>query len=159
MTTKNILGLFVAVGICELAGIVGSVFTIAAIPSWYATIAKPLLNPPAWVFGPVWTILYLLMGIAAWLVWKKHKEEAQGTNRALGIFGVQLLLNTLWSVLFFGLQSPALAFIDIVLLWLAIVWTMIAFSRISPLATYLLAPYLAWVTFASYLNYVIWILN
>ena len=150
--------LTIAVITCELAGVIGSLFTISAIPTWYATLAKPALNPPSWIFGPVWTTLYLLMGIAAFLVWRKGLDR-KDVRKALGVFLIQLALNAIWSIIFFGLHSPFAALIDIVLMWLAIVWTMTLFYRISKPATWLLVPYILWVSFATYLNYSIWILN
>jgi tryptophan-rich sensory protein len=152
------LKLFIAIIVCELAGIVGSVFTASAIPTWYATLAKPALNPPGWLFGPVWTTLYALMGIALFLVWKNGLAH-KGVRWSLSIFGLQLFLNATWSIVFFGLQSPAWAFANIIALWVAIVWTMILFYRLSRPAMWLLVPYIAWVSFAGYLNYSIWILN
>jgi benzodiazapine receptor len=124
---------------------------------WYAGLQKPSWNPPNWIFGPVWTALYTMMAIAAWLVWKRGGFEAQRV--ALSLFLAQLLINSLWSPLFFGLRRPALAFADIVLLWLALLGTTIAFSKARPLAGALLMPYLAWVTFASMLNFALWRLN
>ncbi len=163
---KNITKLIIAVVVSELAGIIGSVFTTPSIAgpstgsglSWYAGIVKPALNPPAWVFGPVWTTLFALMGIAAFLVWKKGLDR-RDVKIALGIFLGQLVLNTLWSIIFFGLHSPGGAFIEIMFLWLAILATIIAFYKISKLATWLLVPYILWVSFAVYLSYVIWMLN
>lgn len=169
MRFNNFFKLIIAVGISELAGIIGSFFTISAIPTWYAELMKPALNPPAWVFGPVWTTLYALMGIAVFLVYIKDEKtvlsEVEGRRLkrkkrvALTLFGVQLFLNAIWSIIFFGFQSPDWALVDIVALWLAIVWTIIVFYKISKPAAYLLVPYLFWVSFASYLNYSIWILN
>lgn len=158
MKIPNWLKLILAIGVSELAGIIGAVFTSPAIPTWYATLTKPELNPPAWVFGPVWTTLYALMGIAAYLIWK------QGINKhtvrvALELFAVQLGLNTLWSLVFFGLHNPGGALIVIVGLWLMIVATIAAFYKLSKPAAWLLAPYLLWVSFASYLNYALWALN
>ncbi len=150
--------LVVAVVICELAGAVGSIFTVPAISGWYAGLIKPALNPPNWIFGPVWTTLYLLMGIAAFLVWQKGFERTE-VRTALIIFGVQLLLNMAWSAIFFGAHNPAGAFADIVLLWLAILATILTFYKISPVAAYLLLPYILWVSFAGYLNYAVWTLN
>jgi tryptophan-rich sensory protein len=141
--------------LAEGAGIVGSFFTTSNIPTWYATLTKPPIAPPNWVFGPVWTTLFLLMGIAAYFVWRTGVRS----RSALQIFGIQLALNVLWSLIFFGLQNPGAAFIEIILLWLAIVWTIYAFSRHSKLAAWLLVPYIAWVSFASVLNYFIWVLN
>jgi tryptophan-rich sensory protein len=155
---KDFLQAGVAILICEAAGIIGSVFTMNSIPTWYVSLVKPALNPPSWVFGPVWTLLYALMGVAAFIVWKKARSERRG-NQALWIFGFQLLLNAAWSIVFFGLQDPELALVVIALLWASIVWSMVAFHRISKTAAWLLLPYLLWVSFASYLNYSIWLLN
>jgi len=124
---------------------------------WYARLQKPTWNPPNWIFGPVWTVLYTTMAIAAWLVWKRGGFVGQRV--ALSLFLVQLLFNALWSPLFFGLRHPALAFVDIVLLWLALLGTVIAFWKALPLAGALLVPYLAWITFASMLNFALWRLN
>jgi len=158
MKAKNVLKLIVAIGICELAGILGSIFTVSSIPDWYNNLAKPALNPPGWVFGPVWTILYLLMGIAVFLVWKKRLEQKEA-RKALFVFGIQLFLNAIWSIIFFGLRSPIWAFVDIVFLWIAIVWTIALFYRIYRPAALLLLPYILWVSFAAYLNYSIWFLQ
>ena len=158
MKLNNFFKLVIAIGVSELAGIIGSVFTISAIPNWYAGLVKPALNPPAWVFGPAWTTLYTLMGIAAFLVWRMVWERKE-VKMALEVFGIQLFLNAIWSIIFFGLQNPGWALVDIILLWLAIVWTMVVFYKISRPAAYLLVPYLLWVSFASYLNYSIWMLN
>lgn len=138
--------------LCQAAGTIGSIFTFSAIPNWYAYLNKPFFNPPNWIFGPVWTTLYTLMGIAVYLVWKKRK----------GIpfwFWVQLVLNALWSILFFGLQNPILAFVGVIFLWLSIFLTITSFYRIHKTAAYLLVPYLLWVTFASLLNASIALLN
>lgn len=158
MQLSDSIKLIVAVVVSELAGIVGSVFTAPSIGTWYATLTKPAINPPAWVFGPVWTTLFALMGIAAFLVWKKGLER-RDVKIALGIFAAQLVLNTLWSIIFFGLHSPGGALIEIVFLWLAILATIIAFAKISRPAAWLLAPYIAWVSFAGYLNFLLWTLN
>lgn len=158
MKLNNTLKLAIAIGVSELAGIVGSVFTAPSIAGWYAGIVKPALNPPAWVFGPVWTTLFALMGIAAFLVWKKGLERKE-VKIALGIFAGQLILNTLWSIIFFGFQSPGGALVEIFFLWLAILITIIKFAAISKPAAWLLAPYIAWVSFAAYLNFAIWTLN
>jgi tryptophan-rich sensory protein len=155
---KNSIALAIWIIIAELAGILGSIFTFSAIPSWYATLVKPSLNPPSFVFGPVWTILYALMGVAAFLVWSKgwHRPEVK---KALAVFGLQLILNALWSIIFFGMHSITGGLIEIAVLWAAIVWTIILFYKISRPAAYLLVPYLAWVTFASYLTYTLYRLN
>lgn len=158
MRIPNALKLVIAIAVSQAAGLIGALFTSSAIPTWYTTLAKPELAPPNWIFGPVWTTLFVLMGVAAFLVWKRGLERSD-VRSALIVFGVHLILNTLWSIIFFGLQNPAAAFIEIVLLWLSIVATMILFSRVSRVAVWLLVPYLAWVSFASYLNYMIWMLN
>ena len=155
---KNVSKLIIAIGVSELAGIIGSFFTAGALPDWYVALNKPALNPPDWVFGPVWVTLYLLMGIAAFLVWQKGLKR-KNVKVALIIFSVQLFLNALWSPLFFGMKNPGLAFAELILLWFAIVATMAAFYRISKPALFLLAPYLLWVSFAGYLNCSIWMLN
>ncbi len=124
---------------------------------WYAGLVKPALTPPAWVFGPVWTLLYVIMATAAWLVWRRHGlSNAAG---ALGLFLGQLVMNALWSYFFFGLQRPGLALLDIITLWLAILVTLIAFWRSHPAAGILLLPYLLWISFAIYLNFRFWGLN
>ena len=165
MKVNNFFKLVIAIVVAELAGVIGSVFTISVIPTWYVGLVKPALNPPSWVFGPVWTALYFLMGISLFLVWKQHSNILDNVRMLrmwkIGItaFFVQLFLNAIWSIIFFGLQNPGWALVDIVFLWLAIVWTMVVFYKISRPAAYLLVPYLLWVSFASYLNYSIWMLN
>ncbi len=124
---------------------------------WYAGLQKPSWNPPNWIFGPVWTALYTMMAFAAWLVWRRGGFAAQ--RNALVLFLLQLLFNGLWSPLFFGIKQPAVAFVDIVLLWLALLATIVAFWKARPLSGVLLVPYLAWVTFASALNFTLWQLN
>ncbi|MBI2669914.1 MAG: tryptophan-rich sensory protein [Candidatus Yanofskybacteria bacterium] len=159
MSINNFFKLIVSIGVSEAAGIIGAVFTMPAVQSsWYTELVKPALNPPAWVFGPVWTTLFALMGIAAFLVWKKGLDR-RDVKIALGIFLGQLVLNTLWSIIFFGLHSPGGAFIEIIFLWLAILATIITFVKISKPAAWLLLPYILWVSFAMYLNYAIWMLN
>lgn len=150
--------LIIAIVISELAGIIGSVFTTPSVTGWYAGIVKPTFNPPAWVFGPVWTTLFAFMGIAGFLVWRKGLAY-KNVKVALGIFICQLVLNTLWSIIFFGLHSPGGALIEVMFLWLAILATIIAFAKISRPAAWLLVPYILWVSFAMYLNYAIWTLN
>lgn len=147
----KLLKLILSIGLCLGAGIVGSFFTISAIPNWYSTLNKPVFSPPNWIFGPVWTILYILMGISLYLVWQKKKIPS--------IFWVQLILNALWSIIFFGMQNPLLAMVDIIALWIAIILTIKAFYKISKPSVYLLIPYLLWVSFALILNYSIWVLN
>lgn len=142
----------------QLAGIVGSIFTVRSIPTWYASLQRPDFAPPNWIFAPVWTTLFIMMGISAFLIWRRGTDKKE-VKVALAIFIIQLVLNTLWSVIFFGFQNPGAALIEISLLWLAILATIILFSKISRVASLLLWPYLLWVTFASYLNYAIWRLN
>lgn len=124
---------------------------------WYASLIKPSWNPPSWLFGPVWSILYCVMAVAAWLVWCLGGWERQ--RIPLALFVLQLTLNALWTPLFFGLHMPGLAFGEMCLLWLALVSTVILFWRIRPLAGFLLVPYLGWVSFAAFLNFTIWQLN
>lgn len=151
-TKFNLSKLILCILITEGAGIVGSIATASSVKSWYLTdLIKPSFNPPSWVFGPVWTLLFLLMGIALYLVWNKKNN--------LFWFWTQLILNILWSFLFFGLHSPTLAFYEIIILWLAILMTIIRFNQYHKTASKLLWPYLAWVSFASFLNYSIMVLN
>lgn len=141
-----------------LAGGLGAWATAGSVSDWYPTLVKPPFNPPAWVFGPVWSSLYFLMGLALFLVWERGRQTP-GVSRAMTLFGIQLGLNALWSFLFFGARSPGWALLDILLLWAALVWTVVLFFRVKKSAGWLLAPYLAWVTFAGVLNFAIWTLN
>lgn len=152
------LKLLIALGLPQLAAIIGSLFTTANIPTWYEGLSKPELAPPNWVFAPVWTTIFVLMGIAFFLVWNKGMER-KDVKIASVVFITQLVFNTLWSVIFFGMQSPFWGFIWIILLWLMIVLNIYTFCRISRTAGWLLAPYIVWVSFAAYLNYAIWFLN
>jgi len=154
----DVIKLIVSILICQLAGIVGSFFTAPAIPTWYAQLKKPSFVPPSWVFAPVWIILFFLMGVSVYLIWSRGVERKQ-VRIAPFIFSVQLILNILWSFFFFGLQSPLLGFIDIVLLWFAILATILSFYKISPKAAFLLIPYILWVSFAALLNFSILQLN
>jgi tryptophan-rich sensory protein len=144
--------------LCLSAGGIGSAFTTAAIPEWYATLVKPSFSPPNWIFAPVWTLLYILMGLAASLVWQKGLQSPQ-VRAALVIFLLQLILNMVWSFLFFGLRSPLYGLVDILFLWAMILVTIAAFSKVSTLAAALLVPYVLWVTFATGLNFGIFLLN
>jgi benzodiazapine receptor len=157
-TVKELIKLIVSVLVCLLAGQIGALATSASIQTWYGTLTKPFFTPPNWVFAPVWITLYLLMGIALFLVWRKGFEEPR-VRHGLAIFGIQLILNTLWSIAFFGLQSPFAGFVVIVLLWLAILLTILSFSKISKPATILLIPYILWVSIAALLNAAILVLN
>lgn len=144
--------------VCQLAGRLGAIFTTPAIPTWYASLAKPAFQPPNWLFFPVWTTLYTLMGIAAFLVWRKGLGQRQ-VQVALGIFAIQLVLNTAWTIIFFGLYSLFGAVIAIVFLWIAILVNIVTFWRMSKVAGALLIPYILWVSFAGILNYSVWMLN
>jgi len=151
---RSLIALAGWVLLCFAAASLGGLFMPG---DWYATLKKPSWNPPGWVFGPVWTALYAMMAVAAWLVWKQGGFKTQ--RRALTMFLVQLALNALWTPLFFGLHWTGVAFVEIVLLWLAIAATMAGFRPVSRLAAWLLAPYLAWVGFAAALNFTLWWLN
>lgn len=158
MDTRNIFKALAFIVLCQLAGIIGSVFTFSAIPEWYAFLEKPEFAPPNWVFGPVWITLYTMMGISAYMVSGKGWGK-KDVRLALGVFGIQLGLNALWSILFFGLRSPLLGLVCIIALLLAIIATIALFWKHSRAASLLLAPYLLWVSFATVLNYFIWALN
>jgi tryptophan-rich sensory protein len=158
MSLKDILKLIGSIMICQLAGFIGSLFTTPAIPTWYKTLAKPSFTPPNSIFSPVWITLFLLMGISLFLVWQKNQKDRK-VKIALLFFAVQLVLNTFWSILFFGLKSPLWAFLEIILLWLAILLTIIKFFKVSKPAGYLLLPYILWVSFAAFLNFYLWRLN
>ena len=152
--TKSILGLLGWLGVTFAAAWAGSRFMPGA---WYAALSKPAWNPPNAIFAPVWSVLYGLMAVAAWLVWRR--AGFSGAGAALGLFAVQLILNALWSYLFFGRHQPGLAFGDIVVLWVAILSVVLLFLRVDRVAGALLLPYLAWVGFAAYLNFTLWRLN
>lgn len=158
MHIKDLLKLIASIIICQLAGFIGSLFTSPAIPTWYETLRKPSFNPPNWLFSPVWITLFLLMGISLFLVWKKGMKE-RIVKVGLSLFAIQLMLNILWSILFFGLKSPLLAFIEIIILWFAILLTILKFFKISKPAGLLLLPYILWVSFAAFLNFFLWNLN
>jgi translocator protein len=158
MTPKHSwIGLCVFLAVCFAAGAIGGAVTSPKIGNWYAALAKPSWNPPDWVFGPIWTALYCCMAVAGWLVWRQG-----GLSQALWpltLFGVQLVLNVFWSCLFFGLQSPGLAFVELIVLWTAIAATMVMFWQRTMIAGILLLPYLAWVAYAGVLNFALWRLN
>jgi len=159
MSNAKWLRLFGWVLMCLLVGgLLGSLFTTPAIPTWYSTLVKPSFQPPNWLFGPVWTILYILMGISAFLIWESGAPK-KVKNTAIIIFLVQLGLNALWSPIFFTLHMLLLALVEIIILWIAILITMIKFYRISKPASILLVPYFLWVSFASFLSFHIWLLN
>jgi benzodiazapine receptor len=152
------LKFFISVVIPLLVGGLGGFFTSSGVNGWYALANKPSFNPPNWIFAPVWTLLYLLMGIALYLVWKS--EANKGLKRqAIGLFAIQLVLNFFWSIIFFYAHQPGWAFVEIIALWAMILLTILWFGKISPAAAWLLVPYISWVSFASLLNFAIWILN
>jgi tryptophan-rich sensory protein len=181
MNKSNWLKLIISLIIPQIAGWIGSLFTIPAIASWYSTLTKPALNPPSWVFGPVWTMLFILIGISLFIVWKKNWQvrnalftsEGKTWNpwtkrfwsgdwkkaNIIAIFWIQLVLNVLWSFIFFGLHQPGLAFFELLALWFSIIYLIINFYRVSKAAAWLLLPYILWVTFAGYLNLMIWMMN
>ena len=155
---KNILWLFFFISLCLIFGNgLGGYFTFISVETWYQTLNKPSFNPPDWIFGPVWTTLYILMGISVWLVWKREPS----TDRTIGIriFWVQLFFNILWTYIFFGIQKVGLSFLEIIFLIFLIFSNVIYFLKIDKIAGYLLIPYLIWVLYASVLTYNIWILN
>lgn len=152
------LPLIFAIVIAQLAGAIGSIFTFSAIPTWYPTLIKPIFNPPNWIFGPVWTTLYTLMGISSYLIWKKGIKN-QEVKTALIVYAIHLVLNALWSILFFGLKRLDFAFFEITILWSFIIFIFYLFKKINKTAGLLLIPYFIWVSFASILNYSLWILN
>jgi tryptophan-rich sensory protein len=155
---SNFLRLIISIAACLAAGGIGSFFTAEAIPGWYAALNKPSFNPPNWVFGPVWTSLYIMMGISLFLVWKEGTGNSF-VKPALTLFIVQLILNSLWSAVFFGMKSISGGLLIIILLWLAILFTIFRFMKVSSFAGILLIPYLLWVSFASVLNYFFYKLN
>jgi translocator protein len=147
--------LIACIAVCFAAAALGSFFTTPSLRPWYASLSKPGWTPPSWLFAPVWTVLYIAMAVAAWLVWQK----AGLSSAAMRLFLIQLLLNVMWSALFFRLRSPGMAFGEIVMLWCAILGAAISFWKIVPLAGWLMFPYLVWVTFAAALNFAIWRVN
>jgi tryptophan-rich sensory protein len=158
MKIKDPRKMVISVVGCLLAGMIGSVFTYPQIAGWYDTLNKPFFTPPNWLFGPAWTTLYILMGISLYVVWSKTARPGE-KDGAMQVFMVQLALNVLWSIIFFGFMSPVFAFVEILALWASIAATMILFRRISRKAAWLLVPYICWVTFAAALNMAVWLIN
>jgi len=150
---KLLVSLILPLGLGFTAGLL----TAKAIPEWFATLNKPSFNPPAYLFGPVWTALYLLMGVSMFLIWNTAKTERR--QKALIVFGVQLFFNFWWSILFFSFHAIFLSIIDILLMWFLILYMIFLFKKIKPIAAYLQIPYLLWVTFATILNITIYFLN
>lgn len=155
---RDLAKLAASVTACILAGGFGSLFTYQAVPTWYRGLAKPSFTPPDWLFGPVWTLLYIMMGISLYLVWKRGWSDPK-VRFSILVFFFQLVLNSIWSLLFFGFRSPMAGLIGIIFLWIAIKLTIWNFYEVSRGAAWLLIPYSLWVTFAAVLNYFIWSLN
>ncbi len=154
------IALLLAILACEIVGASGSVFTTMGLESWYPSLTQPDLAPPNWVFAPVWTTLFALMGLAVWLVWREALRDRGPEGKvALGMFAIHFVINIAWSAVYFGMQSLLGGLIVIALLWVAIVTTIVLFDRVDRRAGFLLVPYVAWVSFAAYLNYAFWVLN
>ncbi len=155
---KPVFKLIISIAIPLIIGAISGFFTSASVKGWFTTINKPSFNPPDWIFAPVWTTLYILMGIACFLVWKSNNETA-AKRTAIIFYSIQLALNFFWSIIFFGAHQPGWALVDIIALLVMLLLTTIWFERISVAAAWLMAPYLCWVSFATVLNYYIWKLN
>lgn len=153
-----VMKLFISILIPLLVGTTAGLFTSAGVKGWYAVAAKPSFNPPNWIFAPVWTTLYILMGISLYLVWKSNAAKSV-KQTAITLFAVQLVLNFFWSFIFFSLQQTGWALLEIAVMWLAILLTILWFAKISKSAAWLLVPYICWVSFATVLNFYIWKLN
>lgn len=154
---SNWFKLLALILLCEGIGILGSVFTFSSVTTWYSYLNKPSFSPPNWIFGPVWTTLYFLIGVSLYLILEKKLKKEK--NKILTVFSIQLLLNLLWSIIFFGMHLPLLAFVEIVFLWGSIAWLVANFWKFSKTASLILIPYLLWVSFASILNLSLVILN
>ncbi len=150
--------LLFSIGVCLAAGVAGSIYTAQSISWWYPLLNKPAITPPAWIFGPVWIWLYILMGYSLYLIWNRGLKKKAVTD-AVALFGIQLILNVFWSYLFFGLRKPFFALIEVVVLWATILLTTLRFGKIDRVAGFLLIPYLVWVGFASVLNLMLVLLN
>ena len=159
VTTKTIRAIFLVVTTCLVIGYLSGTVTRESITTWYPTLVKPIFNPPNWIFAPVWTLLYAMMGVAGGIIWNHLETNKEQVKKAFAFFIIQLALNALWSYLFFGLHNPLLALLEIIILWLMIFETYVQFKSINKLAGWLLIPYLAWVSFATILNASIWWLN
>lgn len=156
----NYKRLVISLALPHAAGLLGSFFTVSSVSTWYVSLAKPSFNPPNWIFGPVWLLLYTLMGISIYLIWQDIKwYKKKKVKKAWKLFWIHLIFNASWSIIFFGLHSPGLAFVNIVVLWTLIAILMTKFQAINKVATYLLVPYWFWVGFAVVLNFSIWKLN
>lgn len=156
---RSLRALVGSVLLCEAAGVVGNVFARNEVRGWYPTLHKPSFTPPGWVFGPVWTLLYAMMGVSLYLASRQREEDGTVGAASRVLFAVQLILNTLWTYIFFGRRAPGWALVEIVFLWVAVLFTTLSFSKVSTTAALLLVPYLLWTSFAAVLNYSIWRLN
>jgi tryptophan-rich sensory protein len=156
---RNLVSFSIALFLPQLVGILSSVAAGNSVSTWYRSLKKPVWNPPGWIFAPVWTLLYGLMGLASWLVWKKREDQKDPARTGLKLYGVQLTLNSLWSLIFFGARRVNLALVEIVSLWAAILVTIIKFALVDRRAAWLMIPYQLWVSFALILNAAIWWLN
>lgn len=155
---SNIVKAIIAIALPLMVGATSGFFTVTGVESWYQTIQKPSWNPPNWIFGPVWTTLYIMMGVALFLVWKEDTSE-ELKKIAFTLFAVQLILNFFWSFIFFNQQQPGWALVEIIAMWVFILLTIFAFAQVNKTAAWLLVPYISWVSFATILNYTIWQLN
>jgi benzodiazapine receptor len=156
--TKKIIKLVISLALPQIVGLLGSLVTAPQIATWYTQLNKPFFNPPNWIFSPVWITLFVLIGMAMYLIWEKGWDQ-RAVKVALIIFWGQLLLNLFWSILFFGQRSPHLAFIEIIILWVFIWFNLIIFYKLNKVAGWLFLPYLLWVSFAVVLNFSLWQIN
>jgi tryptophan-rich sensory protein len=157
--TRPLLALALAILTVEIIGASGAIFTVQGLSEWYGTLQRPALAPPNWVFGPVWTFLFALIGVALWLVWRQANSSPTAVRFAFSVFALHFVFNLGWSAVFFGMQEIGLGLAVILVLWALIVATMLVFNRVDRRAALLLVPYLLWVSFAAYLNYQFWVLN
>ncbi|QQG40556.1 MAG: tryptophan-rich sensory protein [Candidatus Levyibacteriota bacterium] len=155
---KSILKLIFSIAICQSAGLIGTVFTVSSIENWYNLLNQPSFRPPNWLFGPVWTTLYTLMGISLYWIWIKGTKKKE-VREALKLFAVHLVFNASWSIVFFGMNNIPLSLVNIIVLWILIIMVMVKFYKIDKKASWILLPYLAWVSFATILNFSIFLLN
>ncbi|HQX73978.1 MAG: tryptophan-rich sensory protein [Chitinophagaceae bacterium] len=155
---NNTLKLIIAIAIPLIVGGTSGFFTATGVESWYQTIARPTWNPPGWIFGPVWTTLYVMMGISLFLVWKED-TSVELKKIAIALFTVQLVLNFFWSFIFFNQHQIGWALVEIIAMWVFILLTIFAFAQVNKAAAWLLVPYISWVSFATILNFTIWQLN
>lgn len=144
--------------LCELIGVIGAVFTVASIPTWYASLIKPVFSPPNWLFGPVWTLLYALLGIAGYVVWIRRAKK-KGAHDAMRWFFINLFFNALWSPVFFGMRNIVAGYVLLSIIWITCIFMIDRFTKIDKISAYLVLPYFVWVSFATVLSFNIWLLN